>query len=102
MFRDSVSPNHNLPYVNPALIFKLVTTSKPAGCKTDICEFGAAGGRTFYGERSDPAFEPKRAFHDFELFVSAATQVAGASSTSGGANKKAVGVPVSSNALLVF
>ena len=102
IFRDSVSASHNLPYVNPALIFKLVTTSKPPGCKPDICEFGAGGGHTFYGERSDPTFEPKRAFHDFELFVSAATQVPNASSSSGGTNKKAVGLPVSPNALLVF
>jgi hypothetical protein len=102
IFREGVSTSHNLPYVNPALIFKLVTTSKPAGCKNDICEFGAAGGHTFYGERPDPTFEPKRAFHDFELFVSAATQVSGGSNTSGGANKKGVGVPVSPSALLVF
>jgi hypothetical protein len=97
---DGGNDNHNLPYVNPALIFKLITTSKPNNCRPDVCGFGGSGSHSFYGAKTDAMTEPKRAFHDFELFVSAATQVPSAS-TSGGANKKAVGVSVSPDAFVL-
>lgn len=85
-------------YVNPNLNFGFITRSSIAS-NGNSKNIGLGHG--FYGDIGlDP--NPHRAFHEFELFIDAATIVGGgASGGSSNSNQKVLSVPISPNGFLL-
>jgi hypothetical protein len=76
-------------YINPDLRFKSITTESHGATK-----LGSSGMHTFYGD--------KRLFHEFELFVSAATVPDSDSSGTGAGGSKKTVVPPSASPYVVI
>ncbi|PWT83661.1 MAG: hypothetical protein C5B58_06190 [Acidobacteria bacterium] len=65
------------PFINPALVFKLLVTSSPHDCDDpEMCIAGSAigsSGRHKFLANARFVSDPQQSFHDFELLVGAAT-----------------------------
>jgi len=73
-FLHENTAQHTTPFLNPALIFGLVSTAAPPDCNPGICALGTAGRHRFYGN-DQLVPNPRLAFHEFVLLVSQATIV---------------------------
>lgn len=67
-----IKGEYKRPFLNPALIFGLIVDRPPLRCDSKVCYIGRSGRHHFFGN-NDLSSDPRQAYHDFELLLSAAT-----------------------------